>query len=125
VPGGVRALTGGVPGKPVEREAIASALARAPAPTLIAPRELPAARLFEVLAAAPRVDFRMLVAAQGLRSVVHRVPLAALDPARRAELASATATEVALALDAIERAHAPAPGGPARKPPTMPAPPVH
>ncbi len=125
VPDGVRAEVDGLPGRAVELGAIERALARAPVPTLIAPRELPAARLFEVLAAAPRLDFRILVAAQGLRAVVHRVPLAELDPARRSELAAGTVKEVVLALDAIERAHlgTPAPARP--KVPLAPPRPVH
>lgn len=124
VPDGVRALVEHVPGQPVELGAVAGALARAPAPTLIAPRELPAARLFEVLAAAPRVDFRLLVAAQGLRAVVHPVPLARLDDARKRELATGTVDDVALALDAIERGHRGAPAPVRPKAPVAPPPPV-
>lgn len=125
VPDGVRAQVDGMPGRAVELGAVEAALARAPAPTLIAPRELSAARLFEVLAAAPRVDFHILVAAQGLRAVVHRVPIAQLDAARRSQLAAGTVDDVVLALDAIERAHggAPAPGRP--KVPVAPPRPVH
>jgi hypothetical protein len=125
VPDGVRALVDGVPGRAVELGAIERALARAPAPTLIAPRELPAARLFEVLAAAPRVDFRILVAAQGLRAVVHRVPLAELDAARRSELAAGTVQDVVLALDAIERARSGGPAPARAKVPVAPPRPVH
>ncbi|HEU5058521.1 MAG TPA: hypothetical protein VFU21_18440 [Kofleriaceae bacterium] len=118
VPAGVAPLVERFPGAPVAAGELAAALAPAPAPTLIAPRDLPAARLFEALAAAPQLDARILVAAQGLRAVVHRVPLAALDAARRAELAGKTVDELVRALDAIERARlgTPAPAGRTRVP---------
>jgi len=124
VPDGVRALVDGVPGQPVELGAVAGALARAAAPTLIAPRELPAGRLFEVLAAAPRVDFRILVAAQGLRAVVHRAPLAQLDAARKSQLAGKTVNDVVLALDAIERSHSAGPAASGPRAPRAPTRPV-
>lgn len=125
VPAGIAPRVDRFPGQPVELGALAGALTRAPAPTLIAPRDLPAARLFEVLAAAPQVDFRILVAAQGLRAVVHRVPPAALDEARRSALAGGRVDDVVRALDALERsaAGAPPPVGP--RVPMKPARPVH
>ncbi len=124
VPAGVAPLVDRFPGQPVPPDGLATALAGAPAPTLIAPRDLPAARLFEVLAAAPAIDFGILVAAQGLRAVVHRVPLSALDAGRRAALAGARVDEVVRALDALERAHAGTPGPGRVRIPAAPARPI-
>ena len=124
VPAGVTPLVERFPGRPVDIGALAGALAGAPAPTLIVPRGLAASRLFEVLAAAPRVDVRILVAAQGLRAVAHRVPLSALDAARRSELAGGTVDQVVLALDALERAAGIAPHGGTSRVPAPPPPPM-
>ncbi len=124
VRGGVAALVDRFPGQPVAAEALAGALTGAPAPTLIAPRDLPAARLFEVLAAAPSIDFGILVAAQGLRAVVHRVPLSALDAAHRAALAGGNVDQVVRALDALERAHAGTAGPDRARIPAPPARPI-
>lgn len=122
VPGGVAPVLDRFPGAPVAPAALPDALGGAREPTVIAPRELPAARLFEAVAAAPG-EHRILVAAQGLRAVVHRVPLSALDAAGRAGLA--TVDDVVRALDALEHAHlgVPVPGRP--RVPVAPARPVH
>ena len=82
-------------------------------------RDLPAARLFEVLDATRGATVGLLVAAQGLRPVVHMVPLSELA-ARRGELAGKTVDDLVLALDAIERqatgTRARPPAGPPKKP---------
>ena len=125
VPGGVSPRVEGFPGSPVATEALSRALVRAPSPTLIAPRELPASRLFEVVAAAPRTDFRILVAAQGRRAVLHRVPLIQLDVASRAELAGGTVDQLVRALDVIERSRGAAPPTGRTRIPVAPARPAH
>jgi hypothetical protein len=124
VPAGVAPLVERFPGQPVEAAGLEGALAGASVATVIAPRELPAARLFEVLAGLPRVDVRLLVAAQGLRAVVHRVPLSLLDGARRAELAGKRVDDVARALDAIERSHLGTPPPGKTRVPLAPARPI-
>jgi hypothetical protein len=116
-PAGMDPIIEGFPGSPVPPDQLAGWLSRAP--IVIAPRDLPAARLFEVLDATRGATVGLLVAAQGLRPVVHMVPLSEIA-GRRGELGGKTVDDLVLALDAIERQatgpRAPPPQAPPKKP---------